>query len=47
MAPGKAPACPPCLTDLVYGLVRFPLLLTDMHFKVLLGEGCCAVQVLP
>jgi len=43
MALGKAPACPPCLTDLVDGLVWFPLLLTDRHFGVLLGEGCHAV----
>lgn len=43
MAPGEAPACPPCLTNLVYGLVWFPLLLTDLHFEVLLGKGSCAV----
>lgn len=43
MAPGKAPASPPCLADLLYGLVWSPLL-TDTHFGVLLGEGCRAVR---
>lgn len=44
MAPGEALACLPCLTDLVYGLVWFPLLLTALHFGVLLRKGYCAVQ---
>lgn len=52
VAPGKAPACPPCLTDLVYGLVWFPLLLTDTHFGVLCyvvlpwGPDPCLLKVL-